>query len=143
MSTEENIIKKGTFLFSIPFENIKSVLAVPVQQDKILRKASLHQNVLNFSFLDVLTKLLSKVGQQRLNEEKLDEVKYPTRVSVNNTSEPAFQENIQVSAASTTPVKRSTRRKKSPDVIEMGLIKNIKILSKYVIAEQISTLLIE
>ena len=92
------------------------MLAVPVQQDKILRKASLHQNVLNFSFLDVLTKLLSKVGQQRLNEEKLDEVKYPTRVSVNNTSKPAFQENIQVSVASTTPVKRSARRKKSPDV---------------------------
>jgi hypothetical protein len=81
MSTEETIIKKGTFLFSIAFENISSVLAVPVQPDKILQKASLHQNVLNFSFLDVLTKLLSRIGQQRLQEEKTTPVSYHMRFS--------------------------------------------------------------
>ena len=113
MSTEENTVKKGTFLFSITFENIKSLLAVPVQPDKILRKASLHQNVLNFSFLDVLTKLLSKVGQQRLKEEKLDEVRYPTRVFDQNH---ALQENIQVSTASVAVVKGPQRKRKRKDV---------------------------
>ena len=85
MSTEETVIKQDTFLFAISFENINSVLAVPVQPDKILRKASFHQNVLNFSFLDVLTKLLSRIGQQRLHEEKLGAVSYPTCTSVTNT----------------------------------------------------------
>ena len=61
MSKEETKVKKA-----IAFENISSVLAVPVQPDKILRKASLHQNVLNFSFLDVLTKLLFRIDQQEI-----------------------------------------------------------------------------
>ena len=51
MSPDETTIKQGTFFFAISFDNISSVLAVPVQPTKILRKASLHQNVLNFSFL--------------------------------------------------------------------------------------------
>ena len=71
MCTEHTELKQDTFLFAISFENINSILAVPVQPDKGLRKASLHQNVLNFSFLDVLTKLLSRIGQPRLHEEKL------------------------------------------------------------------------
>ena len=62
MSTEHIELKQDTFLFAISFENINSILAIPVQPDKVLRKASLHQNVLNFSFLDVLTKLLSRIA---------------------------------------------------------------------------------
>ena len=92
------------------------MLAVPVQPDKILRKASLHQNVLNFSFLDVLTKLLSKVGQQRLKEEKIDEVQYQTRVLDNTINKHAFQENIQVSTASAAIVKSPLRKRKRKNV---------------------------
>ena len=116
MSPDETTIKQGTFLFAISFDNISSVLAVPVQPTKILRKASLHQNVLNFSFLDVLTKLLSRIGQQRLHEEKLGAVKYPTCALVNDTPGPAHQETIQALVASVTPVKRLPRSKKEKGV---------------------------
>ena len=71
MSNSNISLPKGTHLFSIHFVNINSILAVPITKESVIKKASFDQNVINFSFIDILTKLIGNLGQRSIHDDKL------------------------------------------------------------------------
>ena len=64
MSPTTISLPEGTHLFSIHFVNINSILAVPISKEAVVKKASFDQNVINFSFIAILTKLIGTIGQR-------------------------------------------------------------------------------
>jgi hypothetical protein len=44
---------------------------VPISKESVVKKASFDQNVINFSFIDILTKLIGTIGQRSIQDEKV------------------------------------------------------------------------
>ena len=61
-SATEQLIKSGTPLFSIQFQNISGIIAFHDEIPKVLAIANQHKDVLNFAFLDIVTKMMKSVG---------------------------------------------------------------------------------
>ena len=74
MSKANVSLPKGTHLFSIHFSNVQSILAIPIAKETILKKASFNQNILNFTFIDTLTKLIGNIGKRMIQDEKVQNV---------------------------------------------------------------------
>ena len=60
-------------LFSLHFPNISSLLAVPIDREKGVQKARMHKNIINYTFVDLLTRLISKVGHKNHHATQLEE----------------------------------------------------------------------
>ena len=61
MTSDLIILKPESFLFSIEFNGIDAIMAVPADRNKIVTSSDFDKNVVSHTFLDVLTKLISQV----------------------------------------------------------------------------------
>ena len=57
------VIEENTLLFSIQFSNVKSIMAIEEKSPKFVKEANQKKNVVNFAFLDILTRLIAKLGE--------------------------------------------------------------------------------
>ena len=73
LETKITILQPGTLLFSLHFSNISSPLAVPLSREKVVQKASMYKNIINYTFMDLLTRLISKVGHKNHHATQLEE----------------------------------------------------------------------
>ena len=75
METKPTILQPDTLLFSLSFPNISSLLAIPIDREKVVQKARMHKNIINHTFVDLLTRLVSKLGHKNHHAKQLEEYK--------------------------------------------------------------------
>ena len=73
LDTQVTILQPGTLLFSLSFPNISSLLAVPLSREKVVQKANMHKSIINHTFMDLLTRLISIVGHKTHHANQLEE----------------------------------------------------------------------
>ena len=63
-TAHEQTVNSGTPLFSINFLNVSGILAIRETTAKVLETANQHRDILNFAFLEIVTKMFNQVGTE-------------------------------------------------------------------------------
>ena len=58
LETKPTTLQPDTLLLSLHFPNISSLLAIPIDREKVVQKARMHKNIINYTFVDLLTRLI-------------------------------------------------------------------------------------
>ena len=139
LSGDTLVIPSGTLLFSLSFTNIQKVLALPFSKTDILHQSSFNKNVLNFTFIEILSNLIGNLGERQFyNDIKTKHLSEKRRRNnkVQNNTTPAFHtatENLSKQTGSNcilcAPPVQQSQDQRLPDPAKQTIM-NPSVLSK-------------
>ena len=63
-TAREQTVSSGTPIFSINFLNVSGIFAIRETTAKVIETANQNRDILNFAFLDIVTRMFNQVGKE-------------------------------------------------------------------------------